>query len=274
MIRLMNYILLAFACPLAMGVSGQVVMDCSVSREYITIYNYLKSLEKLKLEQSYLMKMSDEVIKGCSGAAGRFIDSFEVLQRAEMDAKSALNLSLLVAQSTEKKGRAFLTIFKSAYARDILDLDVYTATSLARKLSLDADHVPSWIDQDFLQLSRFCVQEEGLAVDRPRCAELVVKLLDQGMKQESVLEQGLKYGMFKPFTDGYAFLTQDQEGPQLATYQALELIQELLMISPYAVQEFSQLYKFMRTRAEMPLTRDQAINKARMLAKHTKRAGP
>ncbi len=268
--RMILYSVLVLGTFPAMAENSEpAAIDCTVAREYITAFNYLTSKSALKLAKNYLISIAEEIAKGCSGAAKRFITSFEVLQKAELDSKSALSLALEVAQSTAAKGRAFLTVFKSAYAKDILDLDVYSATQIAKKLVLDATHSPSWIDDDFYRLSRYCVSEEGLAVDRPSCAGLVVYLLDHGVARESEYKLELKDGVAKPFISGFKFLTKLADGPQIATYQALGILKELIAISPYSIEEFLDLYKFLVGRSVQPLTRDQAIDKARAMAKFT-----
>ena len=70
------------------------------------------------------------------------------------------------------------------------------------------------------------------------------------------------------FHEGCDFLTNSPHGPHLTRYDAVAILEELILISPFAVKQFELLYRFASERKDKPFSRKDAVKFSKKLAKH------
>lgn len=235
---------------------------CPAAREFITAFEYLSDKDTTHLAKAPATELSLKVAKGCEGAAERFITTSELLRRSGLFSQDALKLGLEFAKATPAQTEAFRTIFQMAFLREGLDLDLLSATQLARSLSLDFSGQVEQAMNDYEQLVEFCLSKEALGLPRPRCATLSAELVPLARERD--------VSIFAIFRDGYEFLTGDSDGPKLSTDQALSLLVRLLKMSPEAVSEFAKLYPYAHDADGLGLSRQQAIELALEVSSSTK----
>ena len=90
----------------------------------------------------------------------------------------------------------------------------------------------------------FCLTDRNLGVPTPQCAGFVKKGLLKGKAHELDSGKSLSRGVAGTIISGYQFLAEKPEGPQIARYQAIGIVNQLSEISPYAVEQFILLYQY------------------------------
>lgn len=241
---------------------------CSVAKEYISTYRYLEDQKEFKLNAEQIEGLSEQVAAGCEGAAKRFASTVDTLVKAQLDSASAIKLGRDLALRNDGAAATFLTVFKASYAADFLDLDLFQSMNQARALTLDIEEVPRWLERDFKTLARLCVQD--LEIPRPKCATFVTNLISRVIKMETIGDEPAETGIAAVFTEGLDFLVKSDEGPKLARFNALQLMEQLISMTPKAYYEFRGVYDFVREREKRPLSRKDALNYALKLAKSSK----
>lgn len=237
---------------------------CPVAREYEVTYHYLQDHKKYKLNQVQIERLSSYVSQYCAGAAGRFVEVLDTLVKVSVDTSTAIKLAKELTALGDKPAHTFLSVFRVSYASDFLDMDLYQSLSLAKSVSTQGKHVPSWLADDYRTLAQFCLVR--LKQAKPKCANFVGQLghiASQFPPDSDAFEESLA----KSFISGFKFLAEAKDGPKLATYQAFKIAQDLIRISPYAPGEFKRLYLFAVKRDVRPLNRAQAIDMAKSHAR-------
>ncbi|MFW7380729.1 MAG: hypothetical protein ACOH5I_18085 [Oligoflexus sp.] len=241
--------------------------DCQASREYVTVYNYLREETPLELNEEERRETAWQVAKGCDRSAWRFIQVMKTLMRADINPRHALQTAVELSHGDETRVKAFLTIFKLAHASDFLDLNLLQSLDLARSLSIDFLQLPHWLEDDFRKLVLFCVSEQALNLPRPQCGKWAADLIQATAKK---LQNGqvLKIGVATPFFQGFEFLTGER-GPQITSGDALQLLSQLLLVSPYTIANLIEAYQFATSDKGLKLDRSQGLEFSAELAKLT-----
>ncbi|SMF49755.1 hypothetical protein [Pseudobacteriovorax antillogorgiicola] len=251
---------------LTLALQGEVVsFQCRAAREYITTYRYLKDHKEFSLNDEQVERIAFEVTKGCNGAAYRFTEAVNTLVKAQLDTASAIRTGRDLAQRNDGAAETFLTVFKASYASDVLDLPLIDALAKAKQLSLNLNSIPPWLEEDFRDLAFTCV--EVLQLPRPKCANFVTKLVYAAARLQNDQGDHLDKGVAKAFHEGLDFLTQKDAGPKLARFDALGILEEILLVSPYALAEFVDLYRFAVDKKDRPLPRGDAVEFAKGISK-------
>lgn len=246
-----------FAMPAG---SGKVLEQCKSSREYITALNFLRKKKHFSLEENQVRDLADRVSKGCTGASRRFIIVTNLLVRSNLDSKTALEIALKFAPKTEGEVKTFTYIFKRSYLRNYLDLDLRTSINVALKLSdlFDGDQKNSQVT--FNDILRLCHSKSGLDMPNKKCAELAARVAKLGEK--------FKDPVGRNFINLFNFLIK-RKGPNLPSFEAVKIAEELIAFGPMAYKNFLQGYKLATSKKGLNLTRNQSVEFGKKMAKRS-----
>jgi hypothetical protein len=239
--------------------------SCPSYKEFVTVFNYLVQQPQEPLTRPQAAAVALKVIEGCKDSAERFIRVFDMMRHAGLTYKDALRIAQDFGAATAAQADAFVTIFRTAFSRDQLDLPLQQSIDLAKSLSLTYQGKAELARNDFAEAVKFCLARQGLAFSRPQCAELATKVA-----RASELQSG---GAAAPFIEVVNFLRDDTQGPGLPTFEAHELALALVAIDVTAAHNFIQAYKFVTREQGLKLNRNDGIAMARKIAAATK-AGP
>ena len=233
------------------------IFDCSASREFITTYRYLRHPET-NLGHKAAVKLAHEVSAGCDQAASRFIQISEIVRNSGLGARDAFAMAKPFAITTPIKTKAFVTIFKSAYLKKGLDLTLQDALNIALALSIEYEGDPHQALEDYHGIVEYCLDPGELAMPRANCAKLA--------KDITIFGEKSNLHTLEPFKDMMEF-ARDEDGPKIPTFQAIKLSKELMEVSPVAVYNFMEAYRFLTDEHEFK--RKPAIAHARRVAHKT-----
>ena len=244
---------------------SEFIWNCQADREFITTYEYLKHKKEFGLKPEDMRNIASAVTKGCTGAASSFIDATELLLKTGVDGKTAVEQARDLAVKGEAYTKAFIAIYRGAFAKEFLDLDTGTAIRLARKLTGEFKGDPKVAAEDYFAIATFCVQAKNLDLPRPECAVMAARIA--GYSEESKMAVG------KAFIDAVEYLTSKKE-TNLPMRDALSLAESLIAISPEAVKSFKTTYEYASDKSGLKLTRTDAIQFAKSIAMNAKQPKP
>lgn len=232
---------------------------CRTSREYITALEYLReNSKKFGIEDSQARKLAEIVASGCTGAAQRFISTLDLLVRVEMGTNDAIDQALSLSSKTDKHAKAFREIFKRLFLKKYLDLDLITSLSVAKKLSVDFKGNVESVASDFYRLVEFCLEHKVLGLSLKQCGQLAGRV--------AALAERWNMEVSREFIEQYQFLKSDLG---LSISESLALAEEIVAISPHAVSNFIDGYKYASSRGGLDLPAKEALGFAKKLAVQT-----
>ena len=234
---------------------------CESTKEYITSYRYLESQKAFALKKDDIMKISDKISKGCSGAAKRFVDVNELLIKSSVETSDAIKIALKFTDKSDLMTEAFMTVFKETFLKEYLDLDLSDSIDFALKLALETEANPSIVKSDFQKIVKFCMSQSGLDLTGAKCSQMANKVVLAGAQ--------FQMEMSPTFLGQYDYLT-DKSGADLPTYKALELSLKLIEAGPKSVENFKDAYKFASSKTGLDLAKNEAINYAELMALRSK----
>ncbi len=233
--------------------------SCDSYREYVTTYNYLLDKKTLAFTKDQASVTAFRVAKGCDGAAGRFIRVFDLLINAKLTLQQSSEIAEEISWLDSESAETFAEIFKVAFLEKYLDLTLSDAIQLARSLSSDAAGASGPARKEFEKLVQFCLAKTGLGLSKPDCAKLSLQLVKLDERDSN------KY-VATAFVDLIEFLRSDNDGPKLATFEALQVAQEVIAMHVEAGRNFMPAYKFARDKKQLGLDRSKAIEFAKQIA--------
>jgi hypothetical protein len=241
----------------------EVIYNCETTREYITSYMFLQGKE-VQLDSKQAHDLAQKVAQGCTDAAKRFIEVVNLLTKASLPHGYCFEVGLLFAHSSDEATEAFVSIFKSSYLSEYLDLDLYTSIETAKELALTPLPLSIYtrLASDFPSFVKFCLKQEGLAETRPYCAKLAMEVLKNSYD--------IDLSPARSYEELIEFLRDDKEGPQLVTAEAKKIANELIKVSPYATANFRSAFAFATNKQFLNLGREDAVNFASRLASWTR----
>jgi hypothetical protein len=257
-------IILSLLCSIqifAKDKDGKKLIDvCLSSREYITAVNFLRKNKAFNLDEKQVRSVADKVSKGCTGASKRFIMITNLLIKSSLDSKSAIEIAIKFAAKTESEVRTFIYIFKRSFLKKFLDLDIRNSVNIALKLSdkFDGDHKNS--QKTFNDILRLCQSRNALDMPNRKCAELAADIAKKGEK--------FKEPVGKKFVHLFNYLVKS-DGPNLPSFEAVKISDELIAYGPMVYKNFLQGYKFAVSKKGLNLTRNQAIAFGKKMAKRS-----
>jgi len=242
-------------------VAEKPVIDCEAAQEFMTTMTYLRSAKDMNLAEPLMRTVALGVASGCTGAAGRFIAVTELLKKSGLDSASAIDIGTQAAQRSDEAAEAFRDIFKQAFLKSYLDLDLADALRLARKLSLDYAGKPQVARGDFAGMVHFCQEPRHLNLPKPACAKLAARIAayGEGSDDDAIAE---------PFISAFDFLIGG-DGPHLTTGDAMKIAEELVAVSPFAVDNFQQAFTYAVAPSGLKMERGEAVRFAQQVAKRS-----
>lgn len=238
---------------------------CPAYKEFVTAYNYLQDQRALQLKTDEAELIAKNVSQGCDGAAKRFIATTDLMLKAQLAGWDAVKLGQEMAVTSDEVAEAFNSIFKTAYLKSYLDLDLRSSLAMARSLSVEFEGNLSQAKKDFKELVSFCVSKENLSLPRPQCGILAAKLAKTSERSE-------KLSSAESYIELFRFLTDEPQGPRLPAFSARQLAQEVILFSPHAAENFIEGYRFAATRNQK--TRKQQVEFAKTIARNTVKLNP
>ena len=233
--------------------------DCTSAREFVTAHNYLVDQE-FGLTPAQMRFVSHDVAKGCSGSAKRFIRVNQLLVRAKLGSRQALDLARQYARDSDDATEVFLSVFKAAYLEAALDLDLYRSVQLADELADGFRGTSAKSRDDFSRLTMFCLAREGLVMPRPACAAFAVRLTKLGQEHDEPIADH--------FVDLVDFL-RGSDGPQLTTADAKKIAESVVAVSPHAAKNFVAAYRFAASDDGLKFSRNSAVAFAQQVSAAT-----
>jgi len=239
--------------PISLGLTVGMAQAniCSSAREFITTHQFLRSGDVFKMDEEASRKISESVSKGCDGAASRFIRTAEVLSRADVSNKDAIEKAIQAALHTESQTENFIRLFQLSFASKYLDLTLENSLKLAEKYSLSNEGNSLIASADFETTAEYCVQNKLIPYSKPECAAMASQVA------QKAFTTGLSSA--ESFIESIEFLITDDRGPKLPPQDGLSLAQKLLEAGGSAADNYIQGYRYAISHSGLEMNRTQAM---------------
>lgn len=234
---------------------------CKSSREYITTLEYLRDKKAFALSEAQSREIAQKVSGGCTDASKRFIETTELLVKAEMDSRKVFDYSLKMALTSNEASQTFQKIFKEAFVQDLLDLDLLVALDTAYQLSHDFSGSYSDLSNDFNFLVRFCVDQKSLGLPLKECAQFATRIARIGSE--------IKAPVSETFRKGFEFLVRPEKS-NLPTVDALRTLERILPFGAQGLENFTQAYDYATSEKGLAMPVKQGVDFALLLTTKTK----
>lgn len=219
----------------SMAMASTEYIACHASKEFITTYNFLLDQKELNIKEDQVRKFAIDASKGCSNAAQRFIEIYKLLTKANIDSKNSIEVALKYAKMNDKSAKAFMTIFKEAFLKEYLDLDVKAALTLSNSMIVENEKAVSYIKDDFEKVVKFCKSEQELNLNAKVCSELATEVISSTLKFNAKMSD--------TFVDSFKYLTDDK-GLDLTSFDALTYAKKLSSYGPNSLKNFKEAIDF------------------------------
>ena len=234
------------------------IENCTSSKEFITTLNYLKQKKEFSLNQKDAFNTAIKVSKGCSYSSSRFINALELLLKINLTAADAVKVAIRVANSSEAKSDAFEDVLKRSFTKKYLDLPLKDSIKYALALSIDFKGDPTTARNDFKRLVEFCKDEDYLEMPIIKCAAIALEVSKHTVK--------FKESLVSSFIDLFEFQIK-KDGPNLPSFNALEITREVISAGPMAEENFKLAYEYaIRKNPGLNYDRANAIKFAKRMA--------
>lgn len=244
----------------------QQIETCTASKEFITTLSYLNEKKEFSLNQKDAFNTAMDVSKGCSYSSARFINALELLLKISLSTSDAIKIAKQVAHSDQARSEAFQDVLKRSFTKKYLDLPLNDSVEYAMALSIDFKGDPTVARNDFKRLVEFCRDDNYLEMPMIRCAEMALNVSQHSVK--------FKKSLVRPFIDLFEFLIS-KSGPNLPTFNALEITREVMQAGPLAEKNFRLAYDYATKKdSGLDYDRTNAIKLAKSLALLSYRVKP
>ncbi len=233
---------------------------CKSSREYITTLEYLRDKKAFALSETQSREIAQKVSGGCTDASKRFIETTELLIKAEMDSRKVFDYSLKMALTSNEASLTFQKVFKESFVQDLLDLDLLVALETAYQLSHDFSGSYSDLSNDFNFLVRFCVDQKSLGLPLKECAGFATRIARIGSQIKSPVSDN--------FRKGFDFLTRPDK-VNLPTVDALKTLEKILPFGAQGLENFTQAYEYATSEKGLAMPIKQGIDFSLVLVAKT-----
>lgn len=240
---------------------GDDSRGCTATREYITALEYLRQDKNLSVAEAQARKIASDVALGCTGAADRFIRVTRTLNASGLSGADAAKTGLSFTPRTDREVETFVAVFRRAFLKEGLDLDLLSSMRLARSLTTEFEGDILAVRDDFETLLDYCLDEGKLGLPRPRCGSFAADLARKG--------QNYSGGVSRPFIRAFEFLVGAKgtgNNPEMTRDQALELAQAAIASGPDGADNFIQGYRYATSPKGLDLPRNDALAFARKMA--------
>jgi len=261
MSKIISLVVLALTPSVAFASVDLSGSNCTSTREFIATLQYLRSGSEVRMPEAEARKIAMDVSNGCTGAGLRFIKASDLLLKSGVSSVDALKTALELSHSTDAVLESFLTVFREAFLKEHLDLDLSSSLALARELSTDFHGDVLQARDDFKTLSDFCAQDAQLGLPKPECAQFAVRLVRKG--------ESFSGGISRSFVDTFHFLRSNSGGPGLSTGDALKLDEQLVGYGFDAGRNFEQAFRYAVARKGLGMDNRSALDFAQKMAAQT-----
>jgi hypothetical protein len=235
--------------------------SCKSSREFITTLEYLRTKKEYELSEVQAQDVAQKVSSGCTDASKRFIQTTELLLKAEMNANKAFEYGIKFSQQSNESHQTFQKIFKESFVQDLLDLDLMTALETAYNLSMNFNGNYQDLSNDFNYLVRFCVEQKNLGLPLKECAQYATRLARIGGDIEMPIAM--------TFKRGFDYLGKPEKA-NLPTADILKVIEKILPYGQVGLENFQQAFDYAIDPKGLGLGIKDAIQFSLALAAKTK----
>lgn len=241
--------------------SVETDLVCKSTREYVTTLEYLREKKAFSLSEAQAREIAEKVSNGCTDASKRFVETTELLVKAEMDSRKVFEYSIKMALTTNESSQTFQKIFKEAFVQELLDLDLMTALETTFGLSHDFTGNYSDLSNDFNYLVRFCVDQKSLGLPLKDCAAFATRIARLG----SVV----KAPVSPTFKKGFDYLTRPEKA-NLPTVDTLKTLEKILPYGAQGLENFMQGFDYATSEKGLAMPVRDGIEFALKLTKKTK----
>lgn len=231
---------------------------CPATIEFVTTLEFLRNQKDKLASDQESRKIATQVSEGCEGAAKRFIRTVQLLVKAGAIPPKALELGVEFAGRNDVQTEAFAFVFKRAFLKEYIDLDLNSAIQMARTLSIDFNGDPRIAKQDFEKITDFCTSKKELDLPLPLCGNLAARVAKSGVKY--------KNGAAQPFLKTFEFSTS-KAGPHLITSASLNIAEEIIEIGEGASESFIQAFRYAVSKSGLNLDISASLDFAKTMAK-------
>lgn len=229
---------------------------CYLTKELTTTFHFLQDAKNFALGAQQALAIAEKVAVGCDNAAQRFATTALLLKRAGLIQSQVFELALVLAKATDDQTEAFESIFKTAFAKEGLDLDIVESIGIAKDLALSSAATEPKVSDAYADLVAFCLAKEGLADSKPSCAQLSKRIVALAKPERDVVQA---------FITGMDFL-RSEDGPNLTSFEAKKVVLQLVEKNPEAVDNFIQAYNFASLPGGLKQSREMAVGYALKVA--------
>lgn len=230
---------------------------CLATREYITSLEYLREHKEFLMNEVDARNLAQKVSMGCTGASKRFIQTSNILIKAGVPSKKALEHGLKFANSSDEAYSAFLTVFKGAYIESLLDLNVAEALNVAMELSYSYEGNKKLAEEQFNKLVQFCVDKKSLDLPLAECARIATRVVKNAPPFD--------FKIADDFIELFNYLSGQQRS-NLPTFEALKVAEHVTQFGPEAKKNFTQAYEYGVNKNGLDLTIKAAIDFGKAIA--------
>lgn len=240
--------------------SVQPVTTCDSAQEFIVTFEFLRDKGDLAGGGDNALEVAKKVSKGCTGSAKRFINTANLLIKAEIDYKTVLQVASEMALKSDTTASAFFDIFERTYMSSYLDLDAYSSLKIANNLTTLYKGDTSYVADDYSRIVDFCLAKEGMQLPKPRCAKMGALFSSFGQKH--------KKSVYSQFVAMYQYL-QSLKPDQLSIEESLEVMERVLVVNEKAFENFKLAFEYAIKDSGLKGTKKDALKIGLEMAKNS-----
>lgn len=206
---------------------------CRSTAEYLETLKFLRKTKDFTFHEDVSRKISEQVAKGCDGAAERFAKVIQLLKTVGFSERRSLEMALRFSTEAPETQKNFVEIFSKAYLSEFFDFEYPRAMQLALDLSRDYKGDPAVARQDFIELVKFCKDKSNLDLSLIFCADYSERI--------AKLSQYFTKGVHQPFLSLFKDLREKKEF-SLDVKTALTYTHDILSHGPLASANFFEAF--------------------------------
>ncbi len=232
-------------------------ITCKSTDEFKKAVEFLSKETDLSLSETAMVEHAYDISKGCTGAAERFTELYQLLKKSGVDLGESFKLAKIFSRLESERALSFKEIFKKTFLENYLNLDFKNAFDLSLSLSKDYKGSPENIKNDFVSMTQFCLSEKEMSLDYKTCTELIIQITKS--------TEMYKNGVFADFKKLYDFLRNDKR-LGLSIQSSIKIIPQILKNGPQAVTNFTNAFNYSVNESPVKLNENQALKLALSLS--------
>lgn len=251
--------LLLLAAPPAATAAAHKEANCTTAREFIVTTEYLHDHKDFGMSPDAARKLALEIAGGCTGASLRYMRVVNVLLSGGMGFPDASKIGVEFSARPDSDTATFLTVFEKAFLREYMDLDIRSAISLARSLSVEFNGDSLLVRDDFGALYDYCARSKALDLSPTDCGQFAARVVKANEQFPGRVAEA--------FVKVFDFLREDSRGPKLGARDAAKLAEEVVKKGPNATDNFVIGYRYAIAKTGLGMGGKDALEFALTLSK-------